>query len=390
MPQDIISTVTLGIQTAGSMRYTYLLFCLSLIALSCSRNDKAVWMTCPQTDSDITIEKIDIQKTILDSVYTSYSGYSGLFGDKLYFYDKFFAYLYQFDIDGKLAGKKLGLGRGPGEIPIKNALLCAIADNGDICVSGAALDFAKYSSSSQKTEYIRLSYEADMNTVNPDNFMNYSLNAYNCQALLKGDELYVNVFIEHPHYNPFNGADGFIENACRIGVINLKNKTTRMTVKGFPAIYHKDSKKYNTFDMVNFTGDKSGLLVNFEADSTIYRCNIEGYPKQAFGRSGRGMDNDYKPIYGITDESVANYPVNRSEKGSYGKLAAHGDFVLRSYTRGISTQSDGLQIYDKDILVADLDVPKGFKPAGIIGNKVISEIIADDESGVLYFYSFEL
>ena len=100
------------------------------------------------------------------------------------------------------------------------------------------------------------------------------------------------------------------------------------------------------------------------------------------------MDSDYLPVRSYEDAD--KYIKNRQEKGSYGKIAVAGDYIFRSYTRGAGSSVDGLQIYNDGVLVGDVDVPKGFRVAGKIGDRFFSEIFSDHDSGQLSCFAFSL
>ena len=153
-------------------------------------------------------------------------------------------------------------------------------------------------------------------------------------------------------------------------------------------MYVSEPYKYASFNLVNFTPSDGGFYVNFEADSTIYRCDMDFHAFEAFGRAGREVDSDYLSVrsYGDADK----YIKNRQEKGSYGKIAVAGGYIFRSYARGAASSVDGLQIYSDGVLIGDVDVPKGFRVAGKIGNRFFSEIFSDPDSGQLSYFAFSL
>ena len=347
-------------------------------------------MKCGQSQRKIGFNSITLEKVLLDSVHTSFCGFSGIYqGRQLFFYDGYFVFLYLFDGDGAFEQRLLGLGRGPAEVLIPGAKDGAVDSNGDLCILGSTMDFETFDAGKQQTNYIQFAYQPDKEA-NPENFFNYSYSDPNIQARYRDGKFYVNLFSERPDYNHFDNQADFINSSYRVGVVDPGKKTTRMIVRGFPPIYHENVPKYAAFDLVNpeFSGDD--LLINFEADSTIYRCSIDGNPKSAFGVAGRGMDQDYLNTKGFNEQTIKNYMVNRSTKGYYHKMTAVGNKLFRSYIRGVAAENDGLQIYDKDVLIGDVDVPKGFSVAGEINGMFYSEIIADADSGEMYCYRFRL
>ncbi|MBQ8644754.1 MAG: hypothetical protein IJ476_00055, partial [Bacteroidales bacterium] len=62
----------------------------------------------------------------------------------------------------------------------------------------------------------------------------------------------------------------------------------------------------------------------------------------------------------------------------------------RSYHKGAHSTTDGLQIYDGDNnLIADIDVPVGFKPIGYIHPYLYSDIISENNTSVFYKIAVE-
>ena len=64
--------------------------------------------------------------------------------------------------------------------------------------------------------------------------------------------------------------------------------------------------------------------------------------------------------------------------------------MFRSYSKGEKESSDGLQIYQDRTLIADIDVPKGFKPIGYIKPYLFSDAIVDEGKMRVYVYRVRL
>ena len=356
-----------------------LLIVVSLLTLSCTRRETK-WMPCPVSD-EADLIRVKLDSVVLDTVYNSYEGYSGVFDEKIYYYDKYFGFLYLFDLNGKDPSRQIGMGNGPFESVIKKAKSCCFSSDDNVLVlTGATLDFQSFDLNSRKSEYIMLPFTPDQEG-NENNFFNYSYSPFNLTTACKKNTLYVNLDSQHPNLNYFQDTGGFLKKALHLGVVNLKDKTAKTIVRGYPTVYSEDPYKYASVSLLNFCvlPDLS-FLVGFEADSTLYYCNSEGRPVRAFGRAGKDMDMDYIKVRSF-EESKA-YVENRETKGYYGNISYfENGIVFRAYRKGKSSETDGLQIYRDDNLIADVDVPKGLYVTGKIGDLYYSQIFIDPYTG---------
>lgn len=370
------------------MIYRLLWLTVILLAASCRTQTDTLWPESNQSSTDIQYRGLDIERIQLDSVYTSGDGYSGVYRDKdLYFYDKYFGYLFVFNLNGHLKFRTLGMGNGPKEIKIKEGITCAASVSGDLCIAGSTLDFQVYDALKDRTVYTMMAFNPDLKR-SPENFCNYSYPEENIQSSFDGRYLYINLDSQHPEFNYFETTEDYLKNTFHIAKIDIKSQNATVLCKGYPRLYISEPYKYSSFNLVNFAPSGSGFYVNFEADSTIYRCDEEFRAVETFGRAGMNMDLDYLAAHSYDDAD--KYVLNRQEKGSYGKIAVAGDYIFRSYTRGSVSSVDGLQIYLDGVLVGDVDVPKGFHVAGKIGDRFFSEIFSDPDSGQLSCFAFSL
>ena len=370
------------------MMYKYLWLAAILLAAGCSKQADTLWPECKQSSANIQYDDLKLERIQLDSVYTSGDGYSGMYkGENLYFYDEYFGYLFVFDSDGHLKSRTLGMGNGPKEVKIKEGITCAVSASGDLCIAGSTLDFQVYDALKDRTAYTMMAFKPDMER-SPENFCNYSYPEEDIQSSYDGQDFYINLDSQHPEFNYFDDTEDYLENSFHIAKIDIKGQSASLLCKGYPQMYVSEPYKCASFNLVNFTPSGSGFYVNFEADSTIYRCDNNFHALEAFGRAGKKMVQDYFTVRSYDDAD--KYIRNRQEKGSYGKIAVAGDYVFRSYARGAGSSVDGLQIYKGGVLIGDVDVPRGFHVAGKIGDRFFSEIFSDQDSGQLSCFTFSL
>lgn len=102
------------------------------------------------------------------------------------------------------------------------------------------------------------------------------------------------------------------------------------------------------------------------------------------------MDMDYEPVRSMEDMPV--YRRNRDTKGRYGWIEYIDEtgILFRSYVKGRNSLTDGLQVYSDDVMVADVDVPEGFRVVGYIEPYYYSQVFEDDENGKLEIMRFRL
>ena len=102
------------------------------------------------------------------------------------------------------------------------------------------------------------------------------------------------------------------------------------------------------------------------------------------------MDMDYEPVRSMEDMPV--YRRNRDTKGRYGWIEYIDEtgILFRSYVKGRNSLTDGLQVYSDGVMVADVDVPEGFRVVGYIEPYYYSQVFEDDENGKLEIMRFRL
>ena len=227
---------------------------------------------------------------------------------------------------------------------------------------------------------------------NPDAFDTYSLAFAVPVFRLHGNVIYFGICSENPSCNYFDQPDVFLSEGCHIASVSFQTDSLQqIAVKGFPRIYHEERDKFSSAWYVNFDINCSDeLYVSFEADSLIYECSLSGLPEKAFGNAGRGIDFDYISVHSWNEMDA--YAKNRSEKGRYSWLEYIDEtgLLFRSYVRGTSSASDGLQIYRKGILIADVDVPKGMRVTGYSAPYYYSQVFEDDADGKHWVMRFML
>ena len=379
------------------MRSYYLSLLFSgLLLFSCSNPENtfsAAKMVNKKPENVFT--ELKLANLQLDSVYCSYTGVSSVDeSGRIIYYDKYFNFVYTFDGNGKLIEKAVGKGRGPGETTIGQGADAVFSTSGDMALVGSTLDFDYFRSDMKTHEYFSMYANYNRNSTAPDNFDTYTYQWDNFVGRLRNDILYIAAFSDREEFSFFTTTDDYLRTSYRIGRIDLiKKENMSMLVNGFPELYIQHPDKYSSFQNSFFDiSDDGRLYLGFESDPHLYECDKEGKPIYSFGLAGRDIQNDYIPGLSFDDDS--NYYLkNREEKGYYSWLEYIDEtgMLFRSYVKGKDALTDGLQIYKSDkTMIADVDVPKGFKVLGYIEPYYYSQVVEDAEQGKLSIYRFKL
>lgn len=365
---------------------------LSILAITVVSCEDDYSFECPNNSkTNIQYDSIQISKVELSDFETCTFGITEVVGDKIYFADKQFKTVHEFDTDGKLIRKVLGAGRSRREhssiiehfyySPEKGCFI--ILDNGnqlytyDLDSVGMIIRETKsfykkggalYSNMAEKSESYSVLYDKLR-------FRDYE------------GMLYMSVAGNHPLFNMF--IPGYFSDARIIRGVSLKkgDNTTIILGRMSPETHEHQSRKQ--FFMFDFDLDEDGtFFVNYELDSLIYKLDTKGDVIGSFGNEGRDLDFDEHSNLS-QDQYRDEYTDERKYKSYYKMIRKIGDYTFRTYQKRMNSTTDGLQIYDGEILVADVDVPKGIDVVNRIGDYYYSAVMYDDTSEKSYVYKFK-
>jgi len=374
------------------MYFSVLLFAI----VSCSKENNMF----PRPDINIR-ENENIAYTmdtlLIDTTMrTTLEGSMGVHHNQLYFIDRVFCTIHFFDSTGKIAFKSLGLGRGPTETTIGVVRTHTFLSNGYLCLQGGSDDVQVFNpkfeiDNSKSYRKTRRRYEPG-DEIGYDQFEMYSMrNPLVCRSYQNA--VFTNNTAEDPSFNYFQTPDIVVKEFRNITEQNLDKKDTgRLLGRGMPNIYKGKSDTHYLFSSTFFDIDRDGnFYVAYMADSLIYKYDKDYNPLYSFGFEGRSMDKEYISITAIEDiraKGIAQYKT----KGYYTwvEYIEELDYLLRSYSKGEKEPSDGLQIYQNRTLIADIDVPKGFKPIGYVKPYIFSDAIVDEEKIQMYVYRLNI
>ena len=366
-------------------------------AIACHSNKSEVLSDYPtpgRTGADISIHNPEICKVVMDSTFiSSMYGRAGVVNGQLYYLDTYNSYLYMFNQDGIVQERHLGIGNNPDEINCGPIAAHAFTSDGNLVIYGTSDDVYVYTKEyvqhKDASFRLRRDYSKMEENTKPDPqaFETYTFPRFMvCRSW--NEKTYINNNSAAYGFNYFETPDDYSQNCRIITEYDIPNKKIgRLLGKGLPEIYQGTSDRNYIFSEFTFDIDEEGnFYVAFMADSFIYKFNKDFKPSVAFGLKGNDMDVDYlrvtnpKEIYPKANEQYET-------KGWYTwvEYIPEKNWVCRSYHKGAHATTDGLQIYDKENnLIADIDVPVGFKPVGYIHPYLYSDVIEQEEKLIFY------
>lgn len=365
-----------------------------LIMLSSCGGRKNAYEQIPRLHGTVLESKrtmVELEKVQLDSVHCSGESISGVTpSGRIFYYDIYFCWLYEFNTDGTLAGRYMGYGRGPEESMVKQCVLGSMSKDGEFALMGGSLDFEYFTKDHKVINYFMITKSRDDSS--PEDFLTYSNPVFDASARLYDGKMYMGMTSDNPAFAYFFTNTEYLENSYRIGIVDLKSgEALPMAVKGFPSVYESDPYKYTSFDCVDFDIDNEGnMYLGFQADSSIYVFDKEFRTKFAFGVAGSAMDLSYNKIQ--TESDLPFFMENIETKGYYSRIEYIDEtgICFRSYKKGSHAQYDGLQIYKDGDLIGDCEVPKSFKVTGYVAPYYYSQVFNGDDDGELMMYRFRL
>ena len=336
---------------------------------------------------DLKIEKVGLDSAFISSMY----GKTEVIGSSLYYLDTYNSYLYMLDGNGKICNRYLGVGNAPYEINCGPLAAHAFTGEGNLIIYGTSDDIYVYNTEFEIVNNASFRLKREARNGDPCSFETYTFPRFIvCRSY--NEKTYINNNSSAYGFNYFETPEEYAKECRIITEYDIPNKRIgRLLGRGLPEIYHGTSDKNYIFSEFTFDIDNEGsFYVAFMADSLIYKFNQDFKPMEAFGYQGKDMDMDYlsvtnpKEIYTKANEQYES-------KGWYTwvEYIQEKDWVCRSYHKGGDSSSDGMQIYEDGKLIADLDVPVGFRPIGYIYPYIYSDIMTEGNSQVFYKINVE-
>ena len=337
------------------------------------------------TQADVEIETIHIEPA-----GCSYIGHLDMISDTIYFIDSRFCKVFSFDLDGKLLKEELGQGGGPNEI--NTALISGYVKlpNGNWVFIGTANDCHIFSSNFEKIKtYVIDKYYNESESY--DSPLKYSL-CYPKLKIVPYEESFIyNTYTEAPSLNFYDNKEKYFKN-CRI--LTKVDANTGKVVDHFgrfSPIYNKSDKDLRLTSLVDFDIDSSGnYYITYEADSLIYLYDKDFNVRKAFGYQGQNMEYSYPEL--TFEEFSHRYEIERANTSYYSsiKYVDALDVLFRVYTISKDDKNDGLQIYNNEVLIGDINIPKTCKILGYTYPYLYMSPSIDVDSDIMTIYRFKL
>ena len=341
--------------------------------------------TINTSSKDIRYAGCKIELISFDLPQTSFCCFSGMMGDSIYCFDQVLSYLYNISVDGQVGSKRLGYGRGNGELPIRNPLqVCYDSYTNNFWAFGTTNDLYCYDMKKNnitkmdlKPNDQKMSYRSSLGYSYWDEVIIYS----------DGNFLYSNV---EGNDNGVNCRDDYFEEAS----IFLKTELStgkQEPIGRYSDFYRENKNEFRHLPHIYFDLDKDkDFYVSFQMDSLIYHYDNKFCLKECYGFQGDHINMDYT-VSGCGAESVRNaFKKDRKNKIGYYWMKFVDGYLFRSYRTPKKESYDGMQVYEGNTLIADLKVPKNFRVIGKIGDYYVTEVICSEKKQKTGFYRFKM
>lgn len=347
--------------------------------------------------------KIELQRIAIDSTLEwSQAGHFCIHDTTLYFSDFFFGYLYLFDTTGKILDRQVGFGKGPNEVPSYMYTVPLGSNYALIAPSNSYIYL--YTNSGQKISETSIDWKVSaaeapeiIASPDPKNHLSYEFD-FGIDQIVQpwsDKEVAIGLTASLTKFNGYFNSDLYYNYSRILGIIDCQTgKIIRLIGRRSPLYLEK--KNIPNFDHFCFEVTPDTYLVSFYADPKIYVIDKQkDKPLYTFGSSGRNMNTDY-PLTDTYEEAEMQLDNHHKDYGYYHYLVYDplNKMTFRGYKKGGNQSSDGLQVYKNTILIADIDVPKGFKVIGPLGRSFYASINTDESEGpsdeYLSFYRFTI
>jgi hypothetical protein len=354
-----------------------------------------------QYSKDIQIDSISIEAINISNISTSFSGVFEIFDNKINFVDQRFGWVYQFNPNGKLINRYLGQGEGPNEINTSYIDGYVKLGNGNHTFLGSTFDLHIHSGSDfERIRSYTFSWdgEQDVNKVrsssSPDvnQFALYTLDYQN--LIIREDQnsnIYLPIYGETRYFNGVN-SDFYYDEGHILARLNLESgKIDKVLGKRSNRYLENRYLPHHAF--FSYDIDQNNYFyISHEIDSLIYKYNKEFELVSVFGAKGVNMNTDYIPMKEFDPKVFKDLYFNQRPKlgwYSYLEFVDELGLLFRSYKKGEHSLKDGLQIFDDETLIADVEVPKSFRVKGYIKPYIYGELQNQNDSK-LNLYRFKL
>ncbi|MFP4022934.1 MAG: hypothetical protein ACLFVR_00295 [Thiohalospira sp.] len=374
----------------------FFIFLLLTFIACCNRVSKE------KSEIDITSEKQILVKTIkldtlhLDKIESSYLGSLRVIDDSLFFIDNRFCWVYSFDTTGRFFSRFLGQGKGPKELPTGFIDAYSFINGCQHLFIGSSWDCHLYNEDWEREKSYTINWKIEhsneemLKNPEPDMPGLYSLMWDKLRVKSYNNYVYLPIESQHPTFNMVV-SENYFKNARILAKMNYKTGVVEELLGKRSPVY-QEYKNLGHFSYFSYDMDKKGnFYISFEPDSLIYKFNHQFKPLKTFGFAGREMKIDYSETK-LIEQFKKLFHSERKTHGYYTwiEYIDETDLLFRAYQKGEHAATDGLQIYQDGVLIADVNVPKGMYIEGYIEPWYYSNAIIDEMNETMEVYRFKL
>lgn len=328
---------------------------------------------------------------------TSMEGDFFLQKDTIYFGDQQLASVFMYDTAGHFLSSRIKKGKGPGEI-LGLHKMTPLPEGYAIMDQQWNIYF--FNRQWNKENQYRInwqtqkSYKVLLDNPDPNERAIYEVEYTKNNLRPLGDKhLIFPIVTEHVRYNSYGGENArhFYENSYTIAIMEQENgNIVRMCCNYSPVYSHY--KYLPNFKYVFFDTFKDTLLYSFEADTLIYKINInDTIPNLSFGIAAKGLNTKYSETRDLK-QADENFATDRKTFGYYDylKFIPQKQILFRGFYTGTPIQKYGLQVYRNSVLTAEIIVPDNFKVFGYSAPYYYATGKPDYNNDRMKIYKFKL
>lgn len=336
---------------------------------------------------NIVVDSICFKKDTIVLPNTSYSGFTSIFQDKIYFLDQNFCWIYEFSQDLAITRRFCGQGRGPKEIPIKRCEGYTIDSTGRHIILGSTRDLYIIDSRATHQMYFR-DEKTEFYKKIEEKTSSYSLDYNDIKIKYHNNRFFFNVLADRDEkFLPFNNK--WHERTRILMEINGETgEITQLLGRMSPNVPH-----CSFFFFVKYDIDNNGnFYISYQTDSIIYKYDSQYRLTGKFGYDGLNMNKNYTIIPYIKDVKVLSQirDDEYNDNGYYTSLTLANGHIFRTYRTGGNNNQDRMQIYKNEELIGDVLIPEQFKIIGYIAPYYYTNIICDEDAERMTIYRFKL
>lgn len=382
------------------MKRLYLISILLVLFFGCKENDYLNYFNVLNlSEKNILIGDLQLDSIILDSIETSNIGIISINDDSIVFIDYILCQVFTFDLNGIFHSRYLGHGKGPGEITAGYIESYCKLNNGNHLFISQPWDIHIFDQNWQRLHAFRIDYQVDINdiyaTQNPSP-EEPRLYAFEYEKFIirsnSNNEVFLPLYSEHPNFNALSSHDYYKKGRILAQLGIEHEKITRLFGRRSPEYLNFKFAAHHSFFSYDIDANDNFHICH-EIDSLIYVYCPEGILLYTYGFAGSDMNTDYQELSNFDMNELRRlYFEDRPNRGYYNeiKFINETDIMFRSYRKGGSTPYDGLQIYHKNVLIGDLEVPEGFTVTGYIPPYYYSNAFIDDINKDMSVFRFKL